>query len=222
MAQPVRSTPRAERTRAAILDAAEAVFAEQGFAATRLGEVAERVGIRRASIVYYFRDKAELYDAVLADSFGGLREVLEETLLGAGSLAERIEAAISAWIDYLGARPSVARLLLREVADARPGCPPPLLDHIQPIAEMAATAARAEPDGSLGEVAVDPAHLASIIAGATVFLLVGMPILVPNLGFDPLSPASLDVHRRELLRVARRLLDAPAIGQSTPKGSRRD
>ena len=87
--------------------------------------------------------------------------------LGAGSLAERIEAAISAWIDYLGARPSVARLLLREVADARPGCPPPLLDHIQPIAEMAATAARAEPDGSLGEVAVDPAHLASIIAGAT-------------------------------------------------------
>jgi TetR/AcrR family transcriptional regulator len=48
---------RAIRTRAAILDAAEALFSERGFDATRLEDVAERVGIRRASIVYYFKDK---------------------------------------------------------------------------------------------------------------------------------------------------------------------
>ncbi|TFG91552.1 MAG: TetR/AcrR family transcriptional regulator, partial [Myxococcales bacterium] len=57
---------RAEQTRTALLDASEALFAERGFDATRLEDVALRVGIRRASIVYYYRDKRELYDAVLA------------------------------------------------------------------------------------------------------------------------------------------------------------
>ena len=57
MAQPVPRTSRAERTRASILDAAETCFAERGFSATRLEDVAEAVGIRRASIVYHFRDK---------------------------------------------------------------------------------------------------------------------------------------------------------------------
>ena len=61
----------AQSTRDQILDAAEAVFAEKGFAAARLEDVAERVGIRRASIVYYFRDKQQLYDAVLTTVFGG-------------------------------------------------------------------------------------------------------------------------------------------------------
>ena len=64
---------RAERTRTAILVAAEGLFAQKGFDATRLEDVAAAVGIRRASIVYYFRDKRELYDAVLEDVFGGFR-----------------------------------------------------------------------------------------------------------------------------------------------------
>ncbi|MGH7287017.1 MAG: TetR family transcriptional regulator, partial [Myxococcota bacterium] len=63
MVEALRSAPsKALRTRAAILAAAEAVFAERGFAAARLEDVAARVGIRRASIVYHFRDKRELYD----------------------------------------------------------------------------------------------------------------------------------------------------------------
>jgi TetR/AcrR family transcriptional regulator len=60
MAEPARLTPRAERTRRAILAAAEEHFAARGLAGTRLEDIAETVGIRRASIVYYFRDKHEL------------------------------------------------------------------------------------------------------------------------------------------------------------------
>ena len=71
MAEP-RPTPKSARTRRAILEAAESCFAAQGFEATRLEDVAAEVGIRRASIVYYFRDKSELYEAVLDELFGEL------------------------------------------------------------------------------------------------------------------------------------------------------
>ncbi len=69
---------RAEKTRGTILDAAEAVFAEKGFAAARLEDVAAIVGIRRASIVYYFRDKRDLYEAVLERLFSNLHARFRE------------------------------------------------------------------------------------------------------------------------------------------------
>ena len=85
MTQAAPQRSRAERTRAAVLEAAEAIFAEKGFAATRLEDVADRVGIRRASIVYYFKDKKELYHAVLASVFGGLLERIQTALSGPAS-----------------------------------------------------------------------------------------------------------------------------------------
>jgi TetR/AcrR family transcriptional regulator len=197
---------RAGRTRAAILESAERLFAERGFSAARLEDVAEAVGIRRASLFYYFRDKAELYDAVLADVLGSLRERLASVLLGAGPLAERAEAAVSAWIDFVAARPAFARLLLREVADGSPAHEPPLARHVRPFFELVGRVL-AEPGDPLARAApVDPVNLASVIAGSTVFFVAAMPTLLPGLHFDPLQPERIEAHRREVLGIARRLL----------------
>jgi AcrR family transcriptional regulator len=202
-----RTTPRAERTRAGILAAAESLFAERGFTATRLEDVAERVGIRRASIVYHFRDKRELYDAVLGDLFSGLLGRTREALDAPGPLPARIEAAVSAWVDYVGSRPSLPRLLLREVADASAAHETALLAHTQPFVELVRRLmeeSRDQPFVVHGPF--EAAHVASSIAGATVFFVAMLPTLVPDLGFDPLSPQGLEAHREQTLRITRRLL----------------
>jgi TetR/AcrR family transcriptional regulator len=204
-AAPQRS--RAERTRAAVLEAAEAVFAEKGFAATRLEDVADRVGIRRASIVYYFKDKRELYHAVLASVFGGLLARIAEALSRPDPLPARIEAGVGAWVDYVGARPSIARLILREVADATPGSRPAVLEHTQPFFELVRKQVYEREDAASASLTpIDPVHLASTIAGATVFFVAAMPTLVPELALDPVSPRRLAAHREEVLRIVRRLL----------------
>ena len=48
-----------------VLDAAEDLFAEKGYEATSLGEVADRVGIRSPSIYNHYKNKEALYFAVL-------------------------------------------------------------------------------------------------------------------------------------------------------------
>jgi TetR/AcrR family transcriptional regulator len=204
MSAPAALSRRGSHTRARILDAAEALFAERGFDAARLEDVAERVGIRRASIVYHFRDKRELYDAVLEGVFGDFRARLAAVLDAPGPLLARVEAAIAAWVDYVGARPSLARLLLREVAGAGDGAPPPLVAHLGPFFELIERVAAERP--GLRAAPIDPVHLASTIAGATVFFVAAMPALIPGLGFDPLRPDQLESHKREVLRIARRLL----------------
>src|SRR5512139_1830351 len=100
MKRPYPLRPRAEHTRMEILAAAEAVFAEKGFAAARLEDVAQRVGIKRASIVYYFRDKRELYGAVLDSLFGELAERYRAALSSAAPIRERMEALINEWVSY--------------------------------------------------------------------------------------------------------------------------
>jgi len=214
---PRRPTPKAERTRQAVLEAAETLFAEHGFAATRLEEVAARVGIRRASIVYHFRDKQELYDAVLEGVLGGLFRVIEPALTAPVPLLERIEGSVSAWVDYVGQRPTFARLLLREIAGG-PGAPgSPLLRHTKPFVELVKKV-REETGGDplAARSAVDPAHLASTIAGATVFFVSAMPALFPALAFDPLARDPLETHRREVLRITRRLLGTGDVDEGGP------
>jgi TetR/AcrR family transcriptional regulator len=222
MPKAVKQRSRAERTRTAVLEAAEAIFAAKGFAATRLEDVADRVGIRRASIVYYFKDKKELYDAVLASVLGGLHARIEEALSAPGPLGARIEAGVGAWVDYVGSRPTIARLILREVADAAPGGRPAILDHVGPFFEVIRKQVFLRDRGESARLAaIDPVHLASTIAGATVFFVAAMPTLVPQLALDPVSPEHLAAHREEVLRVVRRLLGTSEERErkrSDPKG----
>jgi TetR/AcrR family transcriptional regulator len=216
MPDPAPQRPRSERTRSAVLEAAEALFAERGFAATRLEDVADRVGIRRASLVYYFRDKQELYHAVLASVFGGLLAKIEAALSRPDPLPARIEAGVRAWVDYVGERPSIARLILREVADAAPGRRPAVIEHTKPFFALVRRQVFERDRGEQQKLTtIDPVHLASAIAGATVFFVAAMPTLLPDHRLDPVSPEHLAAHREEVLRIVRRLL-----GTSGPRPAR--
>ena len=199
-----RTRRGASETRAELLDAAEVVFAERGYAAARLEDVADRVGIRRASIVYHFRDKPELYAATLAHVVGDLREALHATLTGPGSAAERIERTVLTWAEYVGRRPSIAKLLLREVADARPERIQALRGSGEVVDLWISVVQRGQAEE--GFSAVDPVQLASMLIGATVFFFSATHLLAPSWPFDPTGDEQVRSHREELLRITRRLL----------------
>jgi AcrR family transcriptional regulator len=59
-----RTTPRGDATRRRILDEASEVFGKRGYAATRLEDVAVRVGLSRPAVLRHFSSKEELFIAV--------------------------------------------------------------------------------------------------------------------------------------------------------------
>ncbi|HET6778968.1 MAG TPA: TetR family transcriptional regulator [Gemmatimonadales bacterium] len=107
-----------ERSRNAILDAAERLFAEQGFDATSLNQVGAAAGVSRGTPGYFFRSKAELYQAVLDRSFAEVRDAVRagrERALASNEDHETILAgAVSDYFDFLLARPNFVRLIERE------------------------------------------------------------------------------------------------------------
>jgi TetR/AcrR family transcriptional regulator len=119
---PLASNPEkvrdAERSRAAILDAAERLFAEHGYDATSLTQVGAAAGVSRGTPGYFFRSKSELYQAVLDRSFAEVREAVREgraRALASNENPETILAgAVSDYFDFLAARPNFVRLIERE------------------------------------------------------------------------------------------------------------
>ncbi|NYT60034.1 TetR/AcrR family transcriptional regulator [Alcaligenaceae bacterium] len=56
---------RRQETRGALLDAARALFFENGYAATGTPEVVERAGVTRGALYHHFKDKQALFQAVV-------------------------------------------------------------------------------------------------------------------------------------------------------------
>jgi len=197
---------KAERTRATILEAAELIFAEKGYAAARLEEVAARVGIRRASLVYYFRDKRALYEAVLAAVLGDLLERYRAVLRDAVSLPARLEGLVRAWVSFVGERPSLARLLLWEVAEA--SATSLAARFIEPVIDtVAATIVEGQREGVFRSI--EPTHVISALTGATIFFVTAAPAPAPGQRStsNGLSREQFNDFGDEILGFARRLLE---------------
>ena len=60
--------------------------------------------------------------------------------------------------------------------------------------------------GSEPQGCIDPIHVASTVAGATVFFVAAMPALLADRGVDLSGPEHLETHRTQVLRVVQRLL----------------
>ena len=58
---------RGENTEAAILEAAEKLFMEQGFASTTTMQIAKRAGCNQALVHYYFRTKDNLFEKIFEE-----------------------------------------------------------------------------------------------------------------------------------------------------------
>ncbi len=107
-----------ERSRAAILDAAEQLFAEHGYEATSLAEVGLRAGVSRGTPGYFFGAKSELYRAVLDRCFEDVRDAVrggrERAQSGSHTTEAILQGAVSDYFDFLSARPNFVRLIERE------------------------------------------------------------------------------------------------------------
>ena len=118
-----RTKQEAQQTRHALLDAAEAVFEQRGVAGASLQEVAEAAGVTRGAVYWHFRDKADLYNAMMdravlpfeqqwlqpaaadaADPMRRLRELLLDILrqIAVDARLQRVVAISTQKVEYVG------------------------------------------------------------------------------------------------------------------------
>jgi TetR/AcrR family transcriptional regulator len=113
---PMPSTPAETGSRDSILDAAERLFAAQGFTPTTIKQIGRAAGVNSALLYYYFADKDQLYREVLHRFVARLVERTMAAPAGRGPEAG-LRAFIAAQADSLSDNPHFPRLLVRELLD---------------------------------------------------------------------------------------------------------
>jgi AcrR family transcriptional regulator len=110
---PERRLPRDQR-RELIVDAAEALFAENGYAPTRLEDVASASDVSKQLLQRHFGSKRDLLLAVVVRHRDGLLGRLTAPS-AAEDLEQRLRERTDAWFGYIEEHPAAARLLFADV-----------------------------------------------------------------------------------------------------------
>ncbi len=176
----------AERSREAILDSAEQLFATRGFEATSLSDIGEGAGLSRATPGYFFGSKAALYEAVLDRAFAEIRTAVERGRQRVRSGHHAPEAVLAGalrdYYDFLAARPNFVRLMEREAL----GHSPTGADVSSRLAAgQEALAAISEELGLGAAESQEAAHLLLSIVALCWFPLVHGSTLLRSIGLNP-------------------------------------
>lgn len=94
-----------ERRRQEILDAAQELYAEIGWDAVTMDQIARRARLSRALVYVYFRDKPDLHLALVERALGELRERFVAARDGAARGYDEIQAIGRAYLDFARTAP---------------------------------------------------------------------------------------------------------------------
>ncbi len=96
-----------------ILEAATRLFAEKGYAATSMREVAEASDCTKPALYYHFENKAALFLEIIRSRTDIIRSILATCFAEAGTVRERLRHAAEAYFDFVRRQPMVLMLLQR-------------------------------------------------------------------------------------------------------------
>ncbi|MGO8998654.1 MAG: TetR/AcrR family transcriptional regulator [Polyangiaceae bacterium] len=195
--------PRSRREE--ILDEATQLFAERGYEGTSMADLAERVGLRKASLFHHFASKEVLYAAVLARLIEAVGGAIVASAMQPGTFAERLDALSDGITVVLGAQPFAARLLIREVMDWGPVVRDHLADNMLVVLAAAEAFVRAgQEDGSFADV--EPKQLLVTLMGVHFMPFAIGGIVKGFVGADPSVPAFIEPRREAVKDHVRRLM----------------
>jgi AcrR family transcriptional regulator len=107
----------AQERREGILRAAAEIFAERGYHASSIDDIARSAGISKALIYEHFSSKEELHVRLIEENARELMERLTEATAGKRPAERQLEAGVEAFFRFVEERRGAWRILFREVTD---------------------------------------------------------------------------------------------------------
>ena len=100
--------------REAVIEAAEAVFAEHGYDAAKVAAIAKAAGVSLQTLYGIFPKKRDVYRAVQADRLDALMREVGSAVMAATDPFTRLRSGLEGYLRFHMARPDFLRMQLRE------------------------------------------------------------------------------------------------------------
>ncbi len=102
-------------TEADILDAAKNVFQTKGMDGARMQEIADKAGINKAMLHYYYRSKQLLFEGVFKNAFALLAPQLNKVLNDDSSIEVKIRNFTTNYISFISKHPYLPSFIIQEL-----------------------------------------------------------------------------------------------------------
>ena len=192
---------RPEESRASILRAAVAEFAENGIAGARTDAIARAARVNKALLYYYFKDKDALYEAVLDHVFSGLRARVMPVLDSQLPPRQKMLEYLGTYFDYIAANPRFPRVVQGEWMRSGAGAVRmqriakeyfrPIFEKLVGVLQEGIRAGEFRP--------VNPMDFVPSVAAVIVFYFTAAPLMKTLMKVDPLSEERIRERRAFVL-----------------------
>lgn len=192
-----------QTTEERIVAAAKAVFLEKGMAGARMQDIADRAGINKALLHYYFRSKDKLFLIIFREAVHAFLPQIQTLFTTAPDLPSLIRGFVHSYMAMLANQPYLAPFIIHEINhnpntlwetmnQTGPGPFP-----IEPFRQLV------DKEVKLGNIRpVDPLQLWTHMMGLCLFPFLGRPLMKMVFHFDdPQFDTFLREREEEVIRL---------------------
>jgi TetR/AcrR family transcriptional regulator len=105
-----------DNSKAKILESARNIFFSKGFSGARMQEIADKAGVNKALLNYYFRSKNKLFEAIFRDSILSLIFELNKGISAEAPIEQKIQMLIEAHNAFLHKNPQLPLFIMKELS----------------------------------------------------------------------------------------------------------
>jgi len=198
---------KGERTAGRLLDAAEELFAQKGYEATSLRDVATAVNIRQPGLYRHFESKEALYRQVLQRALQPLIDVMDDVVARSGSEAS-YRTLTDQLLDVMARRPNAPLLMIRAVLSTTSHKDEIGMEWVDRIASYGRrVTAAAAMDADSADLPFNIVAIFNLMFG----YFWAAPLIKGLSGNDPLAPEMIDRQKTLLARFQLSMESDPTI-----------
>jgi AcrR family transcriptional regulator len=171
-----------QETETLILDAARHEFQHHGYSGARMQQIADRAGINKAMLHYYFRSKDQLFQKVFQEAAQRLIPRVLEVLNGDLPLEEKITTLVHRYLDMLGENRFLPGFVVHEINQNPERFKKFMKEQVEPPKKFLMQLKQAQMDGRIDEG--DPRQFMVNLIGLCVFPFIAQAMIQTMLQMD--------------------------------------
>jgi TetR/AcrR family transcriptional regulator len=167
-----------------ILNAARDIFIQKGYDGARMQEIADKAGINKALLHYYYRGKEQLFHTVLTGTLELIIPAVNKLIASDNDLHETVVQFVSLYVDFLAKYPYLPAFLIHEL-NRNAGMMPAFLQQLKSRPAPQAFITSVGKEVAAGNIKpIKPLHLLINILSLCIFPAVARPMMQAMLGID--------------------------------------
>lgn len=106
---------KSEITKAKLVETAKELFLEKGFDGLKMQELADKAGMNKGLLHYYFKSKESLFKAIFSEAMSSIFEGASEILTSNKGIEFKLHALIDLYFEKLTANPGLPVFIISEI-----------------------------------------------------------------------------------------------------------